>query len=50
LWTSSKDLARKHSLGKFRIGYFYSELAKRDLRQRIAAGETIAGLDGRPRA
>jgi acyclic terpene utilization AtuA family protein len=43
-----QDLARKHALGKFRIGYFYSELAKDRLYERIAAGDEIAGLDDRP--
>src|SRR3984893_17492987 len=39
-----QDLAAKHALGKFRIGYFYSELAKDTLYRRIAVGETIIGL------
>src|SRR5580698_3661937 len=39
-------LARKHSLPKFRIGYFYSEVAKDVLRRRLDAGDTVAGLDG----
>ena len=43
-----QDLARKHRLGQFRIGYFYSEVCKDALRRRIVAGETVAGLDGRP--
>jgi hypothetical protein len=44
-----RDLARKHGLAKFRVGYFYSEVSKDALRRRIAAGYEIPGLDGRPR-
>jgi hypothetical protein len=43
-----QDLARKHGLPRFRTGYFYSEVGKDELRRRIMAGETVAGLDGRP--
>ena len=43
-----QDLARKHGLTKFRVGYFYSEVSKDALRGRIAAGDTVGGLDGRP--
>lgn len=43
-----RELARKHRLGKFRIGYFYSEMDKDVLRHRLDAHETVAGLDGRP--
>jgi len=43
-----KDLAREHRLGRFRVGYFYSEVGKGYLRRKIAAGDTIDGLDGRP--
>ena len=42
------DLAAKHGLKKFRLGYFYSEVSKEELRRRMAAGEGIEGLDGRP--
>lgn len=42
------ELARKHALPKFRIGWFHSEVPKSLLDDRIARGETIAGLDGRP--
>jgi Acyclic terpene utilisation family protein AtuA len=42
-----RDLARKHRLPKFRLGHFYSEIDKDELRRRMAAGETVAGLDGR---
>jgi len=43
-----RDLAKKHGLARFRVGYFYSEVSKDMLRRRIAAGEEIAGLDARP--
>ena len=43
-----QDLARKHRLARFRLGYFYSELATDALARRIAGGDEIAGLDGRP--
>jgi len=43
-----QDLARKHRLAKFRVGYFYSEVAKDALRQRIDTGNTVTGLDARP--
>jgi hypothetical protein len=43
-----RDLARKHRMEPFRVGYFYSELDKDALRRRMLAGEPIAGLDGRP--
>jgi Acyclic terpene utilisation family protein AtuA len=43
-----RDLARKHRLARFRVGYFYSEVGKDALRRRIVTGEEVAGLDGRP--
>src|SRR5580692_3417394 len=43
-----QELARKRGLKKFRVGYFYSEVAKDVLRRRIAAGDTVTGLDARP--
>src|ERR1700730_16783954 len=43
-----RDLAKKHGLARFRIGYFYSEVSQDALRRRILGGDTIAGLDGRP--
>jgi hypothetical protein len=42
-----KDLARKHRLKKFRLGYFYSEVDREYLRARMHVGEEIEGLDGR---
>ena len=43
-----RDLARKHGLPRFRLGYFYSEVSKDALRWRIVDGDEIAGLDARP--
>ncbi|MBI3054629.1 MAG: acyclic terpene utilization AtuA family protein [Betaproteobacteria bacterium] len=43
-----RDLAAKHGLKKFRLGYFYSEVAPEYLRAKIRAGEKVLGLDGRP--
>jgi hypothetical protein len=43
-----QDLARKHGLPRFRVGYFYSEVSKDALRRRIRVGEEVAGLDARP--
>jgi hypothetical protein len=43
-----QELARKHGLAKFRLGYFYSEVSKEYLRHKMHAGEIIEGLDGRP--
>jgi hypothetical protein len=42
-----QELAEKHRLPKFRIGWFHSEVPKKLIAARMAAGETIAGLDGR---
>lgn len=43
-----KELAEKHGLAKFKIGYFYSEVSKDYLLQKMERGEVIEGLDGRP--
>jgi hypothetical protein len=42
-----QELARKHRLAKFRVGYFYSEVTTDDLHARLNAGDTVAGLDAR---
>jgi acyclic terpene utilization AtuA family protein len=42
------DLARKHGLPRFRIGWFHSEVPTAELARRLDAGEVVAGLDGRP--
>jgi len=41
-----KELAAKHRLPRFKLGYFYSEIDRDDLRQRMRRGETVAGLEG----
>ena len=43
-----KELAEKHNLPKFKIGYFYSEVSKNYLARKMEKGEAIKGLDGRP--
>ena len=43
-----RELALKHRVPKFRLGHFYSEIAKDELRRRMISGETVEGLDGRP--
>jgi Acyclic terpene utilisation family protein AtuA len=43
-----KELAKKHGLANFRIGYFYSEQPRAEIRRRVEAGDTVRGLDGRP--
>jgi acyclic terpene utilization AtuA family protein len=42
-----RDLAHKHRLARFHVGYFYSEVSKDALRRRIVAGDEIEGLDAR---
>jgi hypothetical protein len=42
-----QDLARKHELPKFRLGWFYSEVPKSLIAGRMKTGEAIQGLDGR---
>lgn len=43
-----QELARKHRLPKFRVGYFYSEVPKRYLHAKLRNGHTLAGLGGFP--
>jgi Acyclic terpene utilisation family protein AtuA len=43
-----KELAQQHRIPRFKLGYFYSEVAKDLVRNRIAAGDAVRGLDGRP--
>lgn len=43
-----REIAARHDLAPFRLGYFYSEVPKELVRNRIAAGDTVAGLNGRP--
>lgn len=42
-----QDIAQRHNLAPFRLGYFYSEVAKETVRARMLGGDTIEGLDGR---
>lgn len=42
-----RELAKKHGLARFCIGYFYSEVGKDVQRRRILAGDTIAGVGRR---
>lgn len=41
-----RELAQKHRLPRFRLGYFYSEVRKDDLARRMRGGERVAGLEG----
>ena len=43
-----RELAAKHGLKKFRLGYFYSEVDKEYLRRQMRSGNKVTGLDGRP--
>lgn len=42
-----KDLAKKHGITRFKLGYFYSEVEHEYLRSKIRGGSPILGLDGR---
>lgn len=42
-----RELAKKHQLPAFKIGWFYSEVDKEYVRNRIRSGSTIEGLDAR---
>ncbi len=42
-----RELARKHGLAKFKLGWFYSEVDREMLRGKIRGGDPIEGLDGR---
>lgn len=41
-------LAREHRIPKFRVGYFYSEVSKDFLRQKVRSGTALRGLGGFP--
>ena len=41
-----RELAAKHRLAPFKLGYFYSEVGKDDLKRRMRSGETVHGLEG----
>lgn len=42
-----RDLARKHRLPSFRLGYFYSNVPKDRVRAALQRGERVIGLDSR---
>ncbi|MCE7791808.1 DUF1446 domain-containing protein [Salipaludibacillus sp. CUR1] len=42
-----KDLAEEHNLPPFKLAYFYSEVDKEKVKNKIESGITIEGLDGR---
>ncbi|MFQ3620848.1 MAG: acyclic terpene utilization AtuA family protein, partial [Spirochaetales bacterium] len=43
-----RDLAKKHKMKPFKLGYFYSEVSKDYLRKKMQKGVVIEGLDSRP--
>ncbi len=43
-----KELAKKHALPRFKLGYFYSEVAPGYLRTKMRQNNPMLGLDGRP--
>ena len=43
-----RDLAKKHHMKKFKLAYFYSEVDKEYLKNKLKQGTKIEGLDGRP--
>jgi hypothetical protein len=42
-----RELAAKHRLAPFRLGYFYSELTRQQVRERLTTEHPVKGLDGR---
>lgn len=42
-----RDIAAEHGLAPFKLGYFYSEVSKATLRDKMRSGERVTGLDGR---
>jgi hypothetical protein len=42
-----RDLAAKHDLAPFRLGWFYSEVDREYIRKKIRSGSTVRGLDAR---
>jgi hypothetical protein len=43
-----RELAAKHRLAPFKLGWFYSEVPKDLIRARMRGGDEVTGLDGRP--
>lgn len=42
-----REIAKKHNLAPFKLGYFYSEVDKELVRKAIGSTEPVLGLDGR---
>jgi len=42
-----RELAQKHAFPRFKLAYFYSDVARQYLRDRIRDGIAVEGLDGR---
>lgn len=42
-----RDLAARHGLAPFKLGWFYSEVDKEAVRAKIASGSPVQGLDAR---
>jgi Acyclic terpene utilisation family protein AtuA len=42
-----REIAARHHLPPFRLGYFYSEVPVEAVRRRLAGGEAVLGLNGR---
>jgi hypothetical protein len=42
-----RKLAKKHNIPKFKLGYFYSEVNKQVILEKMNSGVVIEGLDGR---
>src|SRR4030095_11576659 len=43
-----RELAAKHRLAPFKLGYFYSEVEREKVRSRMRRGDKVAGLEGHP--
>lgn len=43
-----RDLAKKHNMQPFKLAYFYSDVPKAYLEEKMEQGVVIEGLDGRP--
>ena len=43
-----KELAQEHRIPKFKIGYFYSEIPRDFLKQKLVNGKQLTGLGGFP--
>ena len=42
-----REIAKKHHMKKFKLAYFYSEVSKDYLKNKMNQGEVIEGLDSR---